>query len=485
MTDRQGPGSNREPGPFYSRTGGFAIRPGCLLDSSRSDRSESQAGAGFGWFDGTVRSVADFFQTLIATLAVGSLYALVALGYTLVYGVLKFINFAHSDIFVLGAWTSFTGATLIGTWMGPQESGVYPWWVGVCVLLLAIAVCATTGYLIERFAYRPLRRAPRLNVLITAIGVSLLLQNVGQLPGRPVAKEGDKILATIPFGAIPKSMPGLLPDRTLNETTIARGTMDGGSRRGVVKLDRAITLEDGRSYRLEVTRRLEVAGGKEDGGQTRVESLSIAADAGPHPAGEELATQPRRNPQDVHGASYRLVRSPLVPIRLIDVLIVASSLVLMAGLQFLVFGTKLGTAMRATSFNVDNASLMGVNVNRVISFTFVLGTALAAAASFLYSQKYPGLNQTASNVWVILGLKAFVAAVVGGIGNVRGAVLGGFLIAGLELFGALYSDKLITSMGGSSGLGTSLVHIYVFGLLIVVLLVRPSGLLGSTVREKV
>lgn len=427
---------------------------------------------------GLFRSVADFFQTLIATLAVGSLYALVALGYTLVYGVLKFINFAHSDIFVLGAWTSFTSATVIGSWMGDQGGGVSPWWVGVCVLLLAIAVCATMGYLIERFAYRPLRKAPRLNVLITAIGVSLLLQNVGQLPGKPVAKDGDKVLATIPFGAIPKSMPSLLPDRTLNDSTVASGTMQGGSRRGVVKLDHAVELENDRQYRLEVTRQVD--------GETRNESLALAGvDPGKYDAGTEFATQPRRSPKEVEGASYRLVRAPRVPIRLIDVLIVASSLVLMAGLQFLVFGTKLGTAMRATSFNVDTASLMGVNVNRVISFTFVLGTALAAAAAFLYAQKYPGLNQTASGVWVILGLKAFVAAVVGGIGNVRGAVLGGFLIAGLELFGAFYSDQLITSMGGSSGLGTSLVHIYVFGLLIVVLLVRPNGLLGSPVREKV
>jgi branched-chain amino acid transport system permease protein len=437
-----------------------------------------------GGFEGTstgpFSSVADFFQTLIATLAVGSLYALVALGYTLVYGVLKFINFAHSDIFVLGAWTSFTGATVIGSWLGLSTGEASPWWVGVCVLLLAIAVCATVGFLIERFAYRPLRRAPRLNVLITAIGVSLLLQNVGQLDrGVPLARSGDTVLARLPFGPIPKSMPPLLPDRTLNEAVVASGAMAGGSRRGVVKLDRAIELSPDRSYRLEVTRKAE---GDAD---PRVESLGLAVDPGSYEAGAELATQPRRSPEELQGASYRLIRAPIVPIRLIDVLIVASSLVLMLGLQYLVYGSKLGTAMRAVSFNVDTASLMGVNVNRVISFTFVLGTALAAAAAFLYAQKYPGLNQTASNVWVILGLKAFVAAVVGGIGNVRGAVLGGFLIAGLEFFGALYSEKLITALGGNSGLGSSLVHIYVFGLLIVVLLVRPSGLLGTTVREKV
>jgi branched-chain amino acid transport system permease protein len=128
--------------------------------------------------------------------------------------------------------------------------------------------------------------------------------------------------------------------------------------------------------------------------------------------------------------------------------------------------------MRAVSFNTTNAALMGINVNAVISFTFVLGAALAAAAGFLFSQKYSGLNQTGAAIWVLLGLKAFVAAVVGGIGNIRGAMLGGILIGLLEFFGMAY-------------VSTELRDLYVFSLLIVVLLVKPSGLLGSTVREKV
>lgn len=416
--------------------------------------------------------MADFLQTLLATVVVGSLYALVALGYTLVYGVLKFINFAHSDIFVLGAWTSFTAATVLVNRLGVTPETA-PWWSAFAVLLMAGAVCSTAGYLIERFAYRPLRRAPRLNVLITAIGVSLLLQNVGQLPGVVVASEksgvagNERPLATIPFGATPKSMPLLIPDRVLNNSVVAAGTLSGGSVRGVVKLDRAVTLDEGRAYRLEFAR----MGGVE-GGPVRSEVLTLAVEPGLHEAGDELPTQPRRNPADVEGASYRLTRSPIVPIRLVDVLIVGSSLVLMTGLQVLIFRTKLGTAMRALSFNVDTASLMGINVNRVISFTFVLGTALAACAAFLYPMKYPGLNQTAHGIWVLLGLKAFVAAVVGGIGNVRGAVLGGFLIAGIEFFGARY-------------ISTELRDVYVFGLLILVLLVRPNGLLGTPVREKV
>ncbi len=407
--------------------------------------------------------MAAYVDTLIATITVGSLYALVALGYTLVYGVLKFINFAHSDIFVLGAWTSFTGATVLINRLNPPPEHA-PWWVAVLVLMLAVAVCATTGYLIERFAYRPLRRAPRLNVLITAIGVSLLLQNIGQLPGAAVASDpaGQK-LATLPFGPTPRNMPTLLPDAVVNNTIVASGNLRGGEKRGVVRLDRDVELLPDRQYSLSLIRRA--------GDAARVDQLRLAVDAGRYPAGTELATQPRRSPSDLDGATYDLVLSPRVPIRLTDLLIVGSSLTLMILLQVLIFRTRMGSAMRAVSFNFETASLMGINTNKVISFTFVLGTALAAAAAFLYAQKYPGLNQTASGIWVLLGLKAFVAAVVGGIGNVRGAVLGGFLIAAIEFFGAKFYAPLR--------------DVYVFSLLILVLLFKPNGLLGTTVREKV
>lgn len=436
-----------------------------------------------------------FFDTLIAAIAVGSLYALVALGYTLVYGVLKFINFAHSDIFVLGAWSSFTAALVLQNAL--KLEGTPPWWLGVVVLLLAVAICSTTGYLIERLAYRPLRKAPRLNVLITAIGVSLLLQNVGQLSGVPVVRGEQKIvtkpeaslsaaeraapttkiengqatvvqpgdaLATIPFGPTPKNMPTLLPDAVLNQSVIAEGKIEGGSKRGVVKLDHEIDLLPDRQYVLEVTRKV--------GDEVKQERLGfVNVDAGKHAAGEELSTQPRRSAAELKDATYKLILSPIAPIRLLDVLIVASSLVLMVMLQVLIFKTKMGAAMRALSYNTETAALMGVNTNMVISFTFILGTALAAAAAFLYVQKYPGLNQAAAGVWVLLGLKAFVAAVVGGIGNVRGAVLGGFLIALIEFFGALAYAPLR--------------DVYVFGLLIIVLLLKPNGLLGVAQREKV
>ena len=316
----------------------------------------------------------DFLQTLVTSLAVGSLYALIALGYTMVYGILKFINFAHSDIVVLGAWISYVLATrMLPAAVAPQD---VPLWAGPAVLVAAMAACGTLGFLIERLAYKPLRTAPRLNVLITAIGVSLLLQNVGQL---------DFV-----FGTQPQSMPPLLADRELFGIDFQRP----------------------------------------------------------------------------HGGSGRLV------IGLVDATIFATAGVLMVALELLVHRTKLGSAMRAVSFSPTTASLMGINVDGVISFTFVLGSALAAAAGFLYSMKYPGLNQPAHAIWVLVGLKAFIAAVIGGIGNVRGAVLGGFVIASVEQFGAFY-------------LSSSYRDVYVFGLLILVLLVKPEGMLGSHAQEKV
>lgn len=314
----------------------------------------------------------------MTALAIGSLYALIALGYTMVYGILKFINFAHSDIVVLGAWVSYTLATRLLPLLGlnphnPETAP--PLWVGAVILMAAMLFCGLLGFVIERLAYKPLRRAARLNVLITAIGVSLLLQNVGQL--------------NYVFGASPQKMPALLPN---------------------------------------------------------IELLRLAL-----PSGD----------------GYRDV-----VLGLVDVMIFATSAVLMLVLEYLVFRTKLGTAMRAVSFSTDNASLMGIPVDRVVSFTFVLGSSLAAAAGFLYVMKYPGLNQPAHSIWVLLGLKAFVAAVIGGIGNVRGAVLGGFVIAFVEQFGAFY-------------ISSNYRDVYVFALLIIILLVRPTGLLGSPVREKV
>jgi branched-chain amino acid transport system permease protein len=156
----------------------------------------------------------------------------------------------------------------------------------------------------------------------------------------------------------------------------------------------------------------------------------------------------------------------------VDVLVVVNAFVLMAALDWLVFRTKLGRAMRAVSFSPKVAALMGIPVDRVISFTFVVGSSLAGAAGLLYATKYPGINQPAHASWILLGLKAFVAAVVGGIGNVRGAMAGGLLIGFVELFGSAY-------------LSPHLRDIYVFSLLIAVLLFKPAGLLGKATVEKV
>ncbi len=301
-------------------------------------------------------------QTLVDAISVGSLYALIALGYTMVYGILSFINFAHSDIFMLGAWVSYMIARTAG-W----ASSVPPGWSIVVVLVSVMAICGILGYCIERLAYRPLRSAPRLNVLITAIGVSLFLENTGQL--RWI------------FGTQPQPMPSLILDRPL----------------------------------------------------------------------------------------FRVLN---VNVNLVDVIVVVVAVALMLALEWLVFRTKLGRAMRAVSFDTKTASLMGINVNAVISMTFVIGSALAAAAGLLFALKYRGIKQPADATWILLGLKAFVAAVIGGIGNISGAMLGGLMIGFVELFGAAY-------------LSPHLRDVYVFSLLIAVLLLRPTGLLGKATVEKV
>ncbi|MCW5803741.1 MAG: branched-chain amino acid ABC transporter permease [Deltaproteobacteria bacterium] len=303
-----------------------------------------------------------FLQTLVSSLSIGSLYALIALGYTLVYGILRFINFAHSDVVTLGAWLTVTFASWLG-WSTTDS----PAFALIVVLMLTMGACALIGITIEAFAYRPLRRAPRLNVLITAIGVSLFLQNFGQLKAV--------------FGPNYAASPELLRDRAL---------------------------------------------------------FSIAD----------------------------------VPIQFVDVIIVLLAAGLVVALELLVFRTRLGRGMRAVSFDERIASLMGVDVNRVITLTFAIGSALAAAGGLIFTLKYPKIGQTADTTWVLLGLKAFVAAVVGGIGNVRGAALGAVMIAGVEQFGAAYFS-------------TKLQDVYVFLILIAVLLVKPSGLLGRAVTEKV
>jgi len=301
----------------------------------------------------------DWLQQIINGLALGSIYALIALGYTMVYGVLRFINFAHSDVLMLGAFAAF--------FLAPVAAKVFPaqsYGGALAVLVAAAVICAAIGMLIELLAYRPLRNRPKLSVLITAIGVSLFIEYTCQ--NRAV------------FGADTRSFPRLIPEHTFHT---------GG--------------------------------------------LSIS--------------------------SY-------------DVVVPVITAVLLAGMWFIVQRTKMGIAMRAVAFNPQAAALMGVNINRVISFTFGLGSALAAVAGVLYAMKAPGIEPL---MGVQPGLRAFIAAVVGGIGNLPGAVLGGLLIGLVETFA-----------GGIPGISNYRDGI-AFAILILILLFRPAGLLGKAQAEKV
>jgi branched-chain amino acid transport system permease protein len=310
---------------------------------------------------------------LINGCSLGAVYALIALGYTMVYGVLRFINFAHSDVFMVGAFVGFYVAPRV-----PRESILG----GIIVLLCAMLVCSLLGVLIERFAYRPLRASSKLNVLITAIGVSLLLENAGQ-----------KI-----FGANPKAYPPIFPSRTF-----------------------------------------------ELGGESTPPPQSNAAPA------SASVTKPRL----------------VISSNQLAILVVTS--ILLVGLQLIVRKTKIGIAMRAVSFNPTAASLVGISNDRVISFTFAIGSAMAAAGGILYASNYPSIDPL---MGVLPGLKAFVAAVLGGIGNIPGAALGGFLIGIIETFVngsrfSTYTDAIA------------------FAILILILLFRPAGILGKLQVEKV
>jgi len=297
--------------------------------------------------------VIEFFQQLLNGLSLGAIFALIALGYTMVYGVLRFINFAHSDVFMVGAYAGY----YIGRFV-PEHTV----WGGLAALAVAMTICAVLGVIIERLAYRPLRSAPTLNVLITAIGVSLLLQNLGQFF----------------FGATPRPFPELFPVTLF----IFHG---------------------------------------------------------------------------IYISSNQLV-------------VIGVTLALLFALRFIVLRTKIGTAMRAVSQNPKAASLVGINNDLVISFTFALGSALAAAGGMLYALNYPSIDPL---MGVLPGLKAFVAAVLGGIGNIPGAALGGLLLGVVETF-----------VNGSKDWSTYKDAI-AFALLILMLLFRPAGLLGSFTKEKV
>jgi branched-chain amino acid transport system permease protein len=303
-----------------------------------------------------------FLQQIINGLVLGSIYALVALGYTMVYGILGLINFAHGEVVMIGALTALSVIKAV------QPSGL-PGPVIVLIGLLAAApVCMAVGFIIERVAYRPLRYAPRLAPLITAIGVSIVLQQ----------------LMMLIWGRSYHTFPSLLP----------------------------------------------------------------------------------ATPRHVLGAQ----------ITDLQIIIVALAALVMGGLLLLVNYTRLGRAMRATAENPQIAGLMGVNINRIISVTFVIGSALAAVAGVMVSANYSIAHY---HMGFILGLKAFTAAVLGGIGNLGGAMVGGVLLGLIESLGAGYIGDLTGGVFGSN-----YQDVFAFFVLILVLVFRPSGLMGEKVAER-
>lgn len=292
-----------------------------------------------------------FMQQLANGISIGSLYALIAIGYTMVYGILRLINFAHGDIFMMAAY--FMIFSMINFRL--------PWYVS---LIIVIVFTVLLGVIIEKAAYRPLRNAPRMSIMISAIGVSFLLEN----------------LATYLFTGVPKGFPD------------------------IDFLTKAIKIGN--------------------------ISLTVAT-----------------------------LLTPIITIILLYVVL------------FITNKTKIGMAMRASSVDFETARLMGININRVISTTFIIGSALAAIGAILWGSKYPSIYPL---VGVMPGLKCFIAAVLGGIGNTTGAVLGGFILGMAEIM-------LVTFLPALTGYRDAIAFI----ILIVVLLVKPTGLLGEKVTDKV
>jgi branched-subunit amino acid ABC-type transport system permease component len=489
--------------------------------------------------------VGDFLQTLIIAVTLGSLYALIALGYTMVYGILKLINFAHSDVVVLGAWVSFTLATFLLPRIGVNPNDAL-WWAGGAVLVSTMLLCGLIGFAIERLAYKPIRKAPRLNALITAIGVSLFLQNVGQLhytivPAEKQVASGKVLdrgsdskhvklaepvtiesgLATYELRLQPAgtatatvrkvlSPPGayaagqeLALDQPIGRAQTRDATFSllrvstplqlpfGAMPAGVPRLrpaPKADAPDQDVLWKHEFTTTIRVKhysrGSDPDSAAAATQAVATSTQPIAVAAAGPLTTQPAAQPSvtvihESEDTDVVIVKKPVL-ITWIDVIIVGTALLLMLALELLVFHSRLGTAMRAVSYNFDTSGLMGIPVDRIISITFVTGACLAAAAGFLYAMKYQQIQQPAHQTWVLLGLKAFVAAVVGGIGNVRGALVGGFLIAFIEQFSGVYFGRWFHWDNAAA-----FTDVYVFALLIIVLLVKPSGLFGSTVREKV
>lgn len=374
-------------------------------------------------------------QQLVNGLVVGSIYALIALGYTMVYGVLRLINFAHGEVFMLGAYTA-----LLSSWvMGFSPDAIRKFYESeaakkladpsyveraipadpfnlVIMILLAMAVCAVIGAVIEFFAYRPMRNQSRTAALITAIGVSLLLQYAGSLflPASPppsVAMEVNPYQTNVSVTLVPA--PKEIRDKFDDSVSALESAKESGAD--------AETIGDLERKKNDLE------------GQVAATATAITMTQG-------------------------------------KIVMLLTVLVLMAALRFLVLKTPAGRSMRAASHDFDSASLMGINVNRVVTFTFMLGSALAGAGAMMLVT-FEGTSMQPF-FGMAPGVKAFVAAVLGGIGNIPGAVLGGILMG--------LAETLVTWLGFSNYKDA-----VAFVILFIVLMFRPGGLLGSSKVEKV
>lgn len=292
-----------------------------------------------------------FLQHLANGISLASLYALIAIGYTMVYGILRLINFAHGDIFMMSVYFAFYA----------MATFTMPWYVA---FLISIILTGILGVIIERTAYRPLRSAPKISILISAIGVSFLLENI----------------AIVVFGGIPKPFP-----------------------------------------QIEVFTKVIKIGG--------------------------------------------------VSLQRLTIIIPIITVIMLFGLLYLINKTKIGMAMRAVSKDYDTSALMGININKIISITFGLGSVLAAIGGIMWSSKFPSIMPL---MGVMPGLKCFIAAVIGGIGNIKGAVVGGFVLGIGEIM-------LVAFMPALSGYRDA----FAFILLIIILLFKPTGIMGEKIAEKV
>jgi branched-chain amino acid transport system permease protein len=374
-------------------------------------------------------------QQLVNGLQLGAIYDLLALGYTMVYGVLRLINFAHGEVYMLGAYTALFVSYHFGYTSGASETAASNPWILLAMIVASMLVCAVVGVLIERFAYRPMRRHSRIASLITAIGVSLFLQYGGALflPNSPPPSISEKVN----------------PYRGSFTTTLVPASQS--ARQKIEQLEPAY---DQAKKEFDVYL-----------ASTHANRFNLP------PEGLELRTRMQTAEKEYNDAKRQVESSAVrISVQKGQLIIFGMTVMLMAVLTYLVMFTKMGRAMRAVSHDFDSAALMGVNVNTVITFTFIIGSALAGAGAMM-TATFLGTPLT-TFYGLVPGVKAFVAAVLGGIGNIPGAVLGGLLMG--------IAENLVVWSGFSAYRDA-----IAFVILIVVLLFRPGGLLGSGKVEKV